>query len=454
MCKTGDIIEGKVTDFGNTGEGIIKIGAFPVFVPYAIKGETVRAKLNFVKKDYAFGDLIEVLNASESRVKPRCPYYEKCGGCDLQHVDTAIQLEIKRKNIENVLKKNAGIEYDVPLPVRGKDWEYRNKLALPFGYNKNSGRVYLGFFAKKTHKAVPMKWCPLHGEWAADLIGIVSDWANENKVSVYNETTGKGLLRHLVARYVSTMSLTLVINGTEIPESFSLYSRIEEKFPGAAVYISENRKNTNVIFGESCRLVYGKEEKQDLGAYSAVVSPLSFLQVNNEVRDLIYDEVSENLKDFDGDIIELYSGVGLLTAQLALRLKDSHITSVEIVPSAVENARALMNDLGIDKRVECICDDACNFVSKNTEKKKALVLDPPRTGCSAEVLESAIKGGFEKIIYVSCNPATLARDLSKLKEGYELKIVKPFDMFPQTCHVETVTLLSLREPKNGTKETT
>lgn len=467
----GDVIEGEVCDFASEGEGIVKIGSYAVFVPFAIKGEKIRARIRYAKKDYAFADLIEVETPSKDRIKPKCTYFGTCGGCDLQHVSRECQLEIKKANVENALKKIGGLDVEVEDVVRLGDWEYRNKIALPFGYKRKTGRVTLGFYEKRSHSVVPMKWCALHGEWAAKLIEIVTDWANFNRISVYDETTGKGILRHVVARKLDTLSVTLVVNANFVPKLAELCQNLEKEFAGVCVYVSENTKNTNVIFGKDAKLVYGTEKKQNLGAFEAIVSPLSFLQVNNDIRDAIYDEVCKSLKDFDGDILEFYSGVGLLTAQIAMRLKDANITSVEIEPSAVENAKALMKSLKIEERVKCVCDDVLNFVGnisksqsenkgcdlpeeitslpyylgekeKKTEKKPlALVLDPPRKGCDKAVLESAIAAKIDKIVYVSCNPQTLARDLKILSESYAVERVAPYDMFPQTSNVEVMCVM-------------
>lgn len=472
----GDVIEGEVCDFASEGEGIVKIGAYAVFVPFAIKGEIIRARIRYAKKDYAFADLIEVEKPSPERIKPKCTYYGTCGGCDLQHVSRECQLKIKKANIENALKKVGGLDVKVDDVVRLNDWEYRNKIALPFGYKRKTGRVTLGFYEKRSHSVVPMKWCALHGEWAAKLIEIVTDWANANHISVYDETRGEGILRHVVARNLDTLSVTLVVNSNFVPKLSELCQNLEKEFEGVCVYVSENTKNTNVIFGKFVKLVYGKEKKQNLGAFDAIVSPLSFLQVNNDVRDAIYDEVCNELKDFDGDILEFYSGVGLLSAQIAMRLKNANIISVEIEPSAVDDANALMKSLKLDGRVKCVCDDVLNYVEnvskaqpddekeeklpdeitsspyylgekveKTSKKARALVLDPPRRGCDKAVLDGAISAKIDKIVYVSCNPQTLARDLKILSQNYEIKRVSPFDMFPQTSNVEVLCVMDLKK---------
>lgn len=436
----GDIIEGRVLGFGSDGEGVIKLDGYPIFVPYALVGEDVRARITYVKKDCAFGEPVEIITPSQSRVKPRCPYFGKCGGCDLQHADTDLQREIKRDSVKNALKKFAGLDIDVPLPVRLGDWEYRNKISLPFAFNKHSGRVSVGFYEKRTHKVVPIKWCPLHGEWAAELITAVTEWANECAVSVYDESTHKGLLRHAVARMQDTLSLTLVINGDTLPHIDVLVGKLKQHFEDFAIYISANTRANNVIFGDSVRLVYGEEKAQNLGKFKAKVSPKSFLQVNDSVRDAIYDYVAEALEGYDGDTVELYSGVGLLTAQLALRMPSAKIVSVEIEESASRDALALMRSLLLSDRVECVCADAKEYCAKLVGgNDRALILDPPRRGCDSEVLKSA--AGFEKIIYISCNPQTLARDLKILSESYEVISVKPFDMFPQTANIECVAIL-------------
>lgn len=442
--RIGDEIEGTVSDFGMSGEGIVKLGAYPVFVPFAIVGEQVKIKITYAKKDYAFGELIEVLSPSKDRIKPRCRYFGRCGGCDLQHLDAPMQEEVKRLNLVRTLMKNAGLDIVVPEVVSGARWAYRNKLSLPLGSLGKHGKTVLGFYEKKSHWVVPMKSCPLHGDWADKLIAAVTAWANENGIKAYDEKTGKGQLRHLVARYVTTLSVTVVVNGDNLPHADNLVKKLDAVFDGYALYVCPNKTRTNVIMGDSVKLIHGKETPQELGAFSAVVSPLSFLQVNDEIRDRLYSDVCKALDGFEGDIVELYSGVGLLTAEIASRLPDAEITAVEIVPSAVDDARSLMKKLGLDGRVTEICADAVEYMSslETSEKCRAVVVDPPRKGCDAPVLEGIVKADFGKIVYVSCNPATLARDLKfLLANGYTLTSIQPYDMFPQTMHVETLVVL-------------
>ena len=470
--KTGDVIEGVVAAYASGGEGVIKVDRFPIFVPFALVGELVRARVIFAKKDVAFGELVEVVSPSPDRVKPVCPYYGRCGGCDLQHMSLPLQHAVKRDAVRDAFKKIAGIEVEVPLPVAGAPLAYRNKLALPFAKNSRSGRVYLGFYERRSHKVVPIKWCAACGEWTGELIEALMSWANDFGISVYDETARRGLLRHAVARMLERLSLTLAVNGEDIPHADELIDRLKQKFGEFCLYVSPNTKNTNVIFGDGVRLIYGEEKPQNLGKFSAVISPKSFLQVNSEVRDMLYDGVAAALDGYEGDVVELYSGVGLLTAQLALR-SAARFTCVEIEPSATRDAKELMKRLSLEDRVECVNGDALKFmqglksqdgasecaqeneqnsgifgdthVPKSNGGARILLVDPPRKGCAKEVLEAAIGAGFEKIVYISCDPNTLARDAGILKGSYDVADIRLYDMFPQTAGVETLCVLKRKQ---------
>ncbi|MEG2450966.1 MAG: 23S rRNA (uracil(1939)-C(5))-methyltransferase RlmD, partial [Clostridia bacterium] len=434
--RVGEVLSGVVADFGMNGEGIVKLGAYPVFVQFALVGEEVKFKVTYAKRDFAFGDLIEVLSPSNDRIKPVCPYYMRCGGCDMQHIKMTAQQEIKRANLERTLHKIAGFDTDVSLPIHLNDFAYRNKLSLPFGVSA-SGKVVLGFFEKMTHKVVPMKFCPLHGDWAGNVISALTDWANSNHISVYSEIANEGVLRHAVCRMLDTLTVTIVVNGNEIPNLNSLVENLNKYFKDFTIFMSPNKEANNVILGDTATLQYGEIRKQNLGAFSAEISPLSFLQVNNAVRDALYDATCDNLKCVDGEVLELYSGVGLLTAQIASRLPNSHITAVEIVAEATENANALISSLSLDAQVSNINADAVNYVKdmavKNADCKNAVILDPPRRGCDSAVINAIIEADIFKVVYISCNPATLSRDIKMLlTAGYEVTYLQPFDMFPET----------------------
>ena len=260
-------------------------------------------------------------------------------------------------------------------------------------------------------------------------------------------------MRHIAARFITTLSLAVVVNGDEIPHAGNLYDKLSKHFGDVALYVSPNKARTNVIFGDTVRLVKGKEREQRLGSFSAAVSPLSFLQVNDAVRDMIYAGVCAALADFKGNVTELYSGVGILTAELALRLPEAAFTAVEIVPEAVRDAEKLMRKLGLSDRVTEVCADAAEYMRSLPADgaPRALVLDPPRKGCDESVLAAAAEAAYSRIVYISCNPATLARDLKfLLPRGYTITSLRPYDMFPQTMHVETLAVLE----RNGSRGST
>ena len=431
----------EVIDFGMNGEGIIKLDNYPVFVNNAIKGEKVKVRLTYTKKDYAFGEPLEIIEPSPDRVKPICPYYAKCGGCDMQHIAYERQLEIKRLHIERTLKKNAGLEISVPTPISKNQWKYRNKLALPFG--KRGDRVVLGFYEKQTHKVVPMKFCPLHDEWASNIIRIVSEWANENNISVYDELALDGFLRHLVVRKLDRVEIVIVGNGNKLEYSTELVLKLKKELGNYTLYFSPNTERGNVILGNTVEYISGDTSPQDILGLKVSLSPLSFLQVNLDVMNELYNDVAKQLDGYDGDIIELFSGVGILTSSLANRMPKSSFKAVEIVPEAVEDAKVIAKKAGLNDRIEFICEDAGKYMEELSisQKKKVLIVDPPRKGIDSNVIEKALLARFDKIIYVSCNPATLGRDIKLLQDIYKVEYIQPYDMFPQTMHVETLVVL-------------
>lgn len=439
----GDIVEGIVVDYGSSGEGILKIDDFAVFVPFVIVGEKIKAKLNHVKKNYAFAEVIEVLEFSKDRRKPLCPYFMRCGGCDIQHIEYDAQLKLKHAKLVNTLSRIGGISHLVEDIIYCNEWGYRNKLSLPFGTTQQGKRVVLGFYEKKSHNVVPMKFCPLHNDWASKIISVVTNWATEYEISVYDEKTHKGVLRHLVCRHLDGLCCTIVSNASSVPHIDKLIDELKKEFVGCSVYVNVNKKNSNVILGDRVKNLYGKPTSVVFKKFTTQISPLSFLQVNDDIRDLIYDKAFSYISDFSGDIVELYSGVGILTANIALSLKNANIVAVEIIKDATKNADALMKNLKIDDRVTNVTADVKEFMASITEVQvpRAIILDPPRRGCDESVLDCIKKAKFERIVYISCNAATLSRDLKILADTYEIKEITPFDMFPQTQHIETLVCL-------------
>lgn len=550
--KKGDVVTLDIVDQGMNGEGIAKLDGFTLFADYLLKGERAEAEITHVKKNFAFAKAKKIIRMSEDRVRPVCPLFKKCGGCDLQHMSYDSQLALKREIVVNCLKKagvKAGVSPVVPSDLR---LEYRNKLQLPFGTGKDG--VVLGFYKKESHSVVPLDGCPLHGEWAAELIRTVKNWARKFSFTAYDETDRTGELRHLVARKTPDgISVVIVANAKKGRHLDELYDALSEKFGGAGVYFSSNTRNTNVVM-DNVRFVKGTESR---------ISPLAFMQVNDNVKDKIYKALSDA---FDGEdtVIDAFSGTGVLTAELAEKAGKAY--GIEIVPEAVAAADAAMREKGL-KNVTNLCGDCAEvlprlvaglisekpavhkmnlqkapfdkiksgvktyelrladekrakvksgdyilfedgdgntltvrvkgktefagfrqlFESLGTEKTTgeqisadmavkitdsyyspekqekyralaieieradlpsesgiAVVLDPPRKGCDDSVLQAVVQSGADKVFYISCNPATLARDLKTLCEVYNIDRVTPFDMFPQTRHVETLVCLERR----------
>ncbi len=452
--RKNDIYETEIVDMGVNGEGIAKIDGIVVFVPYAIVGEVVKIKIVYGKKDYAYGEIVEILQPSPFRVKPKCIHFGVCGGCDLQHIAYEKQLELKKNILQNNLKKIGGIEIETKNIQSANEWKYRNKLSLPFGLK--NGKVVLGFYEKKSHQVVPMKDCLLHDEWAKKMIFAVTTWANQNEISVFDEKTQKGFLRHAVARKIDTLVLTIVGNGKMLPKVNELATELKQQFDEFEIHFSSNQKNSNVILGETEKLVFGKETKQKIGKLKAIVSPLSFLQINEKIRDAIYEKVAEIVEEEmnaqpNTNLVELYSGIGILTAELAIRLPNAKITAVEIVKDAVKNADALMMENGLQDRVKNVCNDASYAIEKIEMKNSIVIVDPPRKGCSNEVLQSVLKAMPKKVLYISCNPATLARDAKILSEKYVIREAIPYDMFPQTKSLETLACFELKTTETTVK---
>lgn len=450
--KQDDIIELTVADDGMEGEGIAKAGAYTVFVPFSLKGEKVRAKVVHVRKDnVVFTELKEVLTPSVYRVKPPCNRFMRCGGCDLMHVEYAHQLELKRNNVERLFQKNAklNVKTDDVEPC-SCPYSYRNKIQLPFGTVE--GRTVLGFYKENSHKVVSITKCFLHGEWVERLIGIFVDYAEKFRLRAYNETTGNGELKHLVARYIDdNISIVLVTDGTDLKGKDYLLSELNKVFPHYSLYLSKKPEKTNVIMGKS--IVPIKEEPFiiDVLGVKAEINPYSFLQLNSEIRDKIYSRVIDEIMAEDRPlVVDAYAGVGLIGAVMAKR--GAEVYNIEIVKEAVDDGTKLALNNGVSDRIHFVCGDAAielprlineTLASRISDKRYLnIVLDPPRKGCDERVID-AINGLSvpHRIFYISCNPATLTRDLNRLR-GYTIDYVKPYDMFCNTRHVEVLTSLT------------
>lgn len=461
---------GIVEKTGSNGEGILKNGDYTVFVPYALPEEKIKYKVLKVKKNICFAKLVELCVPSEERVRPKCRVYEKCGGCQLQHLKYKHQLILKRKIVKDCLSKIAFLDEKVMPTVPSElEYGYRNKLQLPIRTEKNG--IAIGFFAQNSHRIVQINDCPIQPWWCGKIIKIIRKYIDVFDVTAYSEESKCGLLKHVVVRDVDgKLIITVVINGNELPQVNRLVDLLSTEFGEFSLFVNINKDDTNVIFGKEFKCVYGRKKvvSSDMGV-KFEIGPESFMQVNDLVRRNIYREaVKAADPDPDTVVIDAYSGAGLLTAIFATRAKKA--VGIEIVKEAVDCADELKKLNGLDEKMENICAPCEVALPVVMERERlggtkfTLILDPPRQGVD-EKLISAIKTSLpERIVYISCSPQTLSRDLGLLSETlvredgelkkapengefskYKIEYVKPFDMFPQTRHVECVVLLSRNE---------
>lgn len=451
--KQDDIIKVKIIDLGMDGEGIAKVDDYTLFIPFALTGEEVTAKVTYVKKNLVFCSLVEVNSPSKDRVVPICNRFTRCGGCDLLHLKYEKQLEWKKHSLEVLLRKNAGINFPVDdtFPCSTPN-SYRNKIQLPFGMV--NGKVAMGFFRENSHKIVSITKCFLHGEWAEKLIDIFISYANENNVSVYDETSKKGILRHMVAREIDgQLTVVVVTNNSTLPKADKLISKLDSVFAqNYALYYSPKKTHDNVIMGETVVPIKEKKIVADILGISAEISPFSFLQLNNEIRDKIYQRIIDKICMESGSplVIDAYAGVGILGAVLAKN--GAKVYNIEIVKEATIDGNNLAKINGLTDQITNINGDAAKELPKlinslldsqnKQERSLNIILDPPRKGCAQEVIDALNQITTpHNLYYVSCNPATLSRDL-KLLTNYTITSITPYDMFPNTKHVETVVLIT------------
>ena len=452
--RKNDLVTLEIEDCGIDGEGIGKADGFTVFVKDAVIGDTVTAKIIKAKKNYGYGRLMEVLKPSPYRVEPKCEFARQCGGCQLQALSYDQQLIFKTNKVKGHLERIGGFT-DIPMePIIGMDelFHYRNKAQFPVGRNKE-GKIVTGFYAGRTHNIIENRDCALGVAENKEVLDRVIAHMEKYGIEPYNEATGKGLVRHVLIRYgyfTKEVMVCLILNGNKIPKEEQLVKSLCE-IPGmTSITINVNKKRSNVILGEEIRLLWGQEYITDrIGDISYQISPLSFYQVNPMQTQKLYAKALE-YADLHGEetVWDLYCGIG--TISLFLAQKAKFVRGVEIVPAAIENAKenAKLNGL---ENTEFFVGKAEEVLPREYKKNgvyaDVIVVDPPRKGCDETLLETMIEMNPERIVYVSCDSATLARDLKYLcARGYELRKVCPVDQFGMTVHVETVVLLSQQKP--------
>ena len=452
--RKNDLVTLEIEDCGIDGEGIGKADGFTVFVKDAVIGDTVTAKIIKAKKNYGYGRLMEVLKPSPYRVEPKCEFARQCGGCQLQALSYDQQLVFKTNKVKGHLERIGGFT-DIPMePIIGMDelFHYRNKAQFPVGRNKE-GKIVTGFYAGRTHNIIENRDCALGVAENKEVLDCVIAHMEKYGIEPYNEATGKGLVRHVLIRYgyfTKEVMVCLILNGNKLPKEEQLVKSLCE-IPGmTSITINVNKKHSNVILGEEIRLLWGQEYITDrIGDISYQISPLSFYQVNPMQTQKLYAKALE-YADLHGQetVWDLYCGIG--TISLFLAQKAKFVRGVEIVPAAIENAKenAKLNGL---ENTEFFVGKAEEVLPREYKKNgvyaDVIVVDPPRKGCDETLLETMVEMNPDRIVYVSCDSATLARDLKYLCErGYELRKVCPVDQFGMTVHVETVVLLSQQKP--------
>ena len=472
MIEKNDIICAVTNAIGSNGEGVIRHEGITFFVPACLPGEKVRFKVLKVKGNIGYGKVEEILTPAEERVREKCPVFLRCGGCCLQHLDYQAQLLHKATVVKDALRKIGGLNVDVPMAIKSDfPYGYRNKLQLPVGVDKD-GQTVIGFYAEHSHRIVPLTACAIHPEWAEKLIAVVKEYMTVCAVKGYDEQNKTGMVRHIVAREIEgKFIITIVTAKRNLPNVPYLIGALSKEFRAFSLYLNINDADTNVIFGKEFQLVHGRgffEGKEQGIRYEA--GPVTFLQVNENVRKKLYKDALKSVcADGDEVVIDAYSGGGLLTAMIAKKAK--RVYGIELEKEASRCADSLKEKNNLTNMTN-ICGYVEEHLSAVMEKEKGeklrLILDPPRAGIARSVVKALLASGLEKLTLISCNPATLARDLGILtgrlieKEGelvknpayegvadgetlsgyYAIERIQPYDMFPQTKHIETIVCLT------------
>ncbi len=435
---------------GSNGEGIGRIDGFTIFVEGALPEERIKVLILKAKKSYGYGKLLEILSSSPYRAEPLCPVAKTCGGCQLQHLSYEGQLSYKAKKVRDDLERIGGVKDIGDLPIFGMDnpWRYRNKAQFPVG-NGKEGMTEIGFYAKRSHRIVDTSMCFLQNPVNDEVIEVVREYMDEFKISAYEEEKHKGLVRHIltrVGRNSGEIMVCVVINGKKLPHSDVLVERLRLITGVVSIVLNINKEQTNVILGQKIITLWGKSVIEDtLGGISFEISPLSFYQVNPIQTEVLYNKAVE-MADLKGDetVLDLYCGIGTISLFFAKKVKK--VFGVEIVPEAIFDARKNAERNGITN-VSFEVGAAEEVIPRLFEEQgftaDVIVVDPPRRGCDKILLDTIASIAPKKLIYVSCDPATLARDVAVLVEtGFQVNDVQVVDQFPMTTHVEAIIMMT------------
>lgn len=442
--EKGSVYTAVIDGYSSEGLGIARVNGAVVFVPHAVRGEEIDLRITKVMKTSCAGEIVKIHNPSPERMEPECPYAGKCGGCAYRHLTYPEELWAKRQRVQDALTRIGGLELTVEEILGAKNPEhYRNKSQYPVGADGS-----IGFFQARTHKVVPIRRCLIQTEAADRTAQAVGEWMRRYKISAYDETTGKGLVRHVCVR-VNRKGESLccvVVNGNKVPREPELAAYVTAAVPHTVgVLLNSNTRRGNVVLGDKYRTLFGRNYLMDtLCGLEFKLSMPSFYQVNRDQAEVLYGKALE-FAGLTGNetVLDLYCGIGTITLCLAKAAK--RVIGAEIVPPAIRDAKenALRNHI---ENAEFFCGDAADIAAKLESdglRPDVVTVDPPRKGLAPEVIASVAAMGPEKVVYVSCDPATLGRDVKIFREfGYEAKRAAAVDMFPGTAHVETVVLLS------------
>lgn len=445
--KKNDVLTGQVVDLTHEGHGVVKIDRYPIFIPNTLIDETIEYKVIKVKKNFAIGKLIKVITESDARVEPPCIYYYKCGGCQLQHMSYQAQLNMKKEQVVNLFHRKAKFTNTVIKDTVGMEdpWRYRNKSQIPVGLSKDQQPI-MGFYRQRSHDIIDMESCLIQDQQHQQVMNDVKQLISELNISVYNEKTKKGLLRHLVVRtghYTNQLMIILVTNGKAFKQAESLVDALVRKYPNVtSIKQNINDAHSNVIMGPQSITLYGEEEIEDqLSEITFNISDQSFYQINSHQTEKLYQQALDYAQ-LTGDeiVLDTYCGIGTIALYMAENAQ--HVYGVEVVPSAINDANqnATKNQL---ENTTFVCGKAEEVILKwkaEGIRPDVVMVDPPRKGCDETFLETILELNPKRIVYISCNPSTQQRDAHILNHQYDLKEITPVDMFPQTTHIETVAL--------------
>lgn len=447
-----------IIDNGFEGEGIAKIDNFTIFIPNAIQGEKVKIVIVKVLSSHAFGKIIEIISSASCRIESDCSTYKRCGGCSLRHIQYEETLKMKQNAVQSLVNKTLKKKVAVQ-PVLGMEnpYHYRNKAQYPIGNDKN-GKPIMGVFANRTHEIIPIQTCLLQNQQTEEIAKFIFDYMVKNKISIYDEKTGKGLVRHIVTKIgvkTNEIMCVIVVNGKKIPKEKELLTEVINHFPRVKTIVKNvNMKNTNVILGQENINLYGDGYiKDQLAEYVFKISPLSFYQVNPIQAETLYQLGVEAAKITKQDVVfDLYCGIGTISLFMSQYAKK--VYGIEIVEEAVKMARenAKLNQVDNVHFIAGDVEEALDeLIHKNKIVPDIIMVDPPRKGLDSKSVENILQIKPKRLVYISCNPATLVRDLAKVEDLYEVKSIKTVDMFPFTSHVECIAVLCLKETTNSLK---